>query len=165
MYNNHALFTLLFSALDLGWWPPFPTLPHTTPLLPTPSLFPLTSFYTIPHYHFSSLPSPLLTPLPLTPLLFITPLTTSPHYSPHYPSPPLLTTLLTTPLLTLLWLITYLPHHTPSPPSSPLTTTYHPLKGRHNTKRLVKSHFPMSLNLCRTFLSLKTSFLTIIYKK
>ena len=132
----------------------------------SPSPHPLT----IPPHLFLHHPSLPLLITPVTSINTTPPYPTTPHYSPHYipsllPSLPLLTTLLTTPLLTLLWLITYLPHHTPSPPSSPLTTTYHPLKGRHNTKRLVKSHFPMPLNLCRTFLSLKTSFLIIFCKK
>ena len=38
------------------------------------------------------------------------------------------------------------------------------LKGPNLTKILVKSHLAMSLNLCRTFLSLKTSFLIIFCK-
>ena len=89
---------------------------------------------------------PLTTPLGTLSPPLLTLLTTPPHHplhhsSPHLPSSPhLLTTLFT-------------------PPS------HHSLKGHHNTKGLVKSHFTMSLNLCRTFLSLKTSFLIIFCKK
>ena len=135
-----------------------------------------------------------LTPLHTTPpsLLIINPshyipslLPSLPLTTPHHPfSPPLFTypphTLFTTPLLT------YLPHHTSSPPSSPLPSSHsspplttppsptpspltpphhHSLKGHNNTKELVKSHLSMSINLCRTFLSLKTSFLIIFCKK
>ena len=55
------------------------------------------------------------------------------------------------------------PHHSTSPlplthPSPlPLTPSpHHSLKGPNQTKIFVKSHLFMSLNLCRTFLSLKT---------
>ena len=139
LFLHHPSLPLLITPVtSINTTPPYPTTPHYSP-----SLHPLITPLTTPSHH------------PFSPLLL--------NYLPC--SPHLLTTLLTTPLLTLLWLITNLPHHTTSPPSSPLTTTYHPLKGRHNTKRLVKSHFPMSLNLCRTFLSLKTSFLIIFCKK
>ena len=57
------------------------------------------------------------------------------------------------------------PHHSTSPlplthPSPlPLTPSpHHSLKGPNQTKIFVKSHLFMSLNLCRTFLSLKTFF-------
>ena len=64
--------------------------------------------------------------------------------------------------------------HFPSTPPAPPTTPHHSsfppvshcfLKGSNQTKKLVKSHFSMSLNLCRAFLSLKTSFLIIFCKK
>ena len=184
-----------------------PSSHHFPSPLPAPSPLLLTPLHTIPHYHFSSLPSPLFTPLPPRPsphYSSLIPLTTSTHYSPHYPSPPLLTTpshhpssptLLTTPLHTLFTtpLLTYLSHHTSSPhllttlfttplltlfrllttphhssSAHPLTPTpphHHSLKGHNNTKEFVKSHLSMSLNLCRTFLSLKTSFLIIFCKK
>ena len=121
----------------------------------------LTQKKKIPHYHFSSLPSLLFTPMhspPLPHYSSLLTLTTSSHHSPHYS----LSLPLTTP-----------PHHPSSPPSSPLSSSptfltthllttlftppsHHSLKGHHNTKGLVKSHLSMSLNLCRTFLSLKT---------
>ena len=133
--------------------------PPFTPLLLTTS----------PHYILS--PLPLLLPLatPHHPHHPSPPLTT-----PHHPSPPLTTPhhpsspLLTTPphhttLFTTLFL-TYLPNHTPlHHPLHP--SPHHSYKGNHNTKGLVKSYFSMSLNLCRTFLSLKTSFLIIFCKK
>ena len=96
----------------------------------------------------------------------------SPPSSHHSPITPLL---LITPSYYIPSLLPSLPLITPSPPhhtSSPhlLTTlftppSHHSLKGNHNTKGLVKSHFTMSLNLYRTFLSLKTSFLIIFCKK
>ena len=49
---------------------------HSPSLIPLTTSIPLTPPHTIPHYHFSSLPSPPFTPLPLIPLL----LTTPPHY-------------------------------------------------------------------------------------
>ena len=138
--------------------------------------------------------SPLLTPFPIKLLsLLITPLTpihttppypTTSHYSPHYilsslPSlPPLL--LLTTPPHHIFSptrfttpLPTYIPHHTSSPhpgTPSPLTPTPHRsspplLKGASERQKTVKIYLAMSLNLCRTFLSLKTSFLIIFCKK
>ena len=159
---------------------------------PSPLL--LTPPHTTPHYHFSSLPSLLLasshhSPSPhyssLFPPLYplITPLTT-----PHHPSPPLLTTLShphlthpphytslppSSPLPSLPTFLTTPPHHsftTLSPPPHPhplplLPRPHHSLKGHNNTKKLVKSPFPMPINLCRTFLSLKTSFLIILCKK
>ena len=125
------------SALHLST-PTHPSSHHSQFSLPiTPS--PLTP----PH------PAPLFTRLPHYP--------TAPHHtsSPthhhplttHHTSSPLLHDPLTTPSLLLLF--------------SPLTPTltpplHHSLKG-HN--------FSMSLNLCRTFLSLKTSFLIIFFKK
>ena len=164
-------------------------LPLTTPLTTPPHHSPSPLHLTTPphhsdHTHPSSHHSPLsllftpLTPIhtnalptlphysSLLPLASLHPLTTPsrcplslPLTTPHLPSSPhLLTTLFTTLFLT------YLPNHTPlhhplHPSSPPL------LKGHHDTKELVKIHFPMSLNLCRTFLSLKTSFLIIFSKK
>ena len=92
---------------------------HSPSPLPLATSIQLTPPHTIPHYHFSSLPSPLFTPLPPYPTTSHYsphPLTTSSHHSPQY-SPLPLTTLFTTP-----------PHHTSSPlPSSPtfLTTPPH----------------------------------------
>ena len=63
-----------------------------------------------------------------------------------------------TPLLT-----TLLTHHSPiplNPPPGPMAA-HHSLKGPTQTKGFVKSHFSISINLCRIFLSFKTSFLTI----
>ena len=129
LYPSHTMCFLnhidgpLFPPLPLTTPPhhPLTTPPHhsTSPLpLTTPILF--TPPHTIPHYHFSSLPSPLFTPMhsplyPTTPHYFpsLHPLTTpvGRHYSlslplttPHLPSSPhLLTTLF----------LTYLPNHTP----------------------------------------------------
>ena len=58
----------------------------------------------------------------------------------------------------------------PPPPTTPHHSSFPPvshcfLKGPNQTKKLVKSHLSMSLNLFRTFLSLKTSSLIIFCKK
>ena len=117
--------------------------------------------------------TPHCSPLILTtPLLLISP---SPCHPPHPSTPPPfclhhLPLLLTTP--TQLTIPTH--HPLTTPPSLhqsplPLTTSPHPsstplfkeLKGPNQTKRFVNINFPMSINLCRTFLSLTTSFLVI----
>ena len=155
-------------------------LPLTTPPHHSPSPLPLTTPphhsdpthppHTIPHYHFSSLPSLLFTPMhspPLPHYSSLLPLTTSSHHPPHYSLSLPLTTpphLPSSPHLFTTLFLTYLPNHTPL--HHPLhTSPHHSKKGHHNTKGLVKSHFSMSLNLCRTFLSLKKSFLILFYKK
>ena len=172
----HHSYSLLFTPFPIttSHHYPHPSSHHSplTPLLiinPShyiPSLLPSLPLTTPSHHPFSP---PLLTYPPhhtsSHPLhtLFTTPLLT--YLSHHTSSPHLLTTLFTTPLLTLFRLLTT-PHHSSSP--HPLTPTPHPhhsLKGHHNTKEFVKSHLSMSLNLCRTFLSLKTSFLIIFCKK
>ena len=63
-----------------------------------------------------------------------------------------------------------LPLHPPPPCNPPPHDSFPPvshcfLKGPNQTKKLVKSPFPMPINFCRTFLSLKTSFLIIFCKK
>ena len=149
---------LPFLITPLGLFTPLP--PHPTTHHYSPSLHPLITPLTTPQHPFSP---PFLTPT--SPTLLTTPPHYPLHHSPRYlPSlPHLLTTLFITPILT-----------TPSAPSPhPLTPTpspllprpHHSLKGHNNTKELVKGHLTMSLNLCRTFLSLKTSFLIIFCKK
>ena len=148
--------------------------PHypSSPLLILPRLsspIPLIPPHQSPSSHHSSSPLPphaaLLTPL-------ISPHTTPPHPTtppplhptslpppsvltpPHYPPSPL-----TPPHTT--------PHHPPSPTPLCLTPPHHSLKELelNKTKRFVKSDLSMSINLCRTFLSLKTSFLTIFCER
>ena len=144
-FLNHTdgpLFPPLLSPLPLAT-PPH----HSDPTHPSSHHSPLSLLFTpLTSIHTNALP-----PLPhfSSPLPSLLPLAT-----PHHPSPPLLT---------------HPPHHTSSPPSSPLSSsptflTTH-LFTTLFTPELVKSHVYMSLNLCRTFLSLKTSFLIIFCKK
>ena len=159
--------------------------PHTTPpnssshhspetLLTTP----LTPPHTTLPYHSSPLPLTLLRPFPLTADRSTSLLPSSaPHFSPshhhstHYPAPhPPPHQPLNPPHPSNSPL-----HHFPSPHLTPLLLTpplplahnpHHSFKkGPYQTKRFVKSHFPMSINLCRTFLLLKTLFLIIFCKK
>ena len=106
LYINNTLqhFSLSYSVFStLADGPIFPPLLSPLPLT-TPTAH-STPPHTIPHYHFSSLPSPLFTPLP--------PYPTTPHHSPHQPfSPPLLTHPPHAPhLLTTLFTTTLLTYH------------------------------------------------------
>ena len=162
-HHSYSLLLTLF-PITTSHHSPHPSS-HHSPLTPLLIINPS-------HYIPSLLPSLLLTTPSHHP--FSPPLLTYPphhtsshplHHSPPYlpSSPHLLTTLFTTTLLTLFRLLTT-PHHSSSP--HPLTPPHHhSLKGHHNTKELVKSHLAMPLNLCRTFISLKTSFLIIFSKK
>ena len=122
-HTDSPLFPPLLSPLPLTTPPhhspsplPLTTPPHHSPLpLTTPIL--LTPPHTIPHYHFSSLPSPLFTPMhsPLYP--------TTHHHSPHYS--------LSLPLTT--------PHH-PSPPTLLTTPLHHPLHPSRNPQQCCGDH-------------------------